>query len=215
MSIAAVVGSAAIALTGCATNSTDSSPTPGSTTSVTATVGAPTTAAGDGGTTAPEPTRADTGTAAPATTQSGSPTASPVDSPSTTWDPCSLPASDLAGAGLNTTTETPVSGSKYPSCKWQANDGTFELIIVASEDSMDEVLEPGTYQDLRRTEYYGRQLALFRSVQDTHKVGCHVATPAQFGSIVFTLRNTRVGTDVGDSCADIQRVSARLFNSLP
>ncbi|WP_194852738.1 DUF3558 family protein [Nocardia sp. SYP-A9097] len=218
--IVAVLGSAAIALTGCATNSTDSASTPGGSTSVTAGVsttvpagaGVTTTVRADGGTVAPEPT---SGTESAAPT-SGATTVSPVDAPAGgSWDPCSLPESELTAAGLSTSTAARVSGSKFPACKWQSADQTFELIIVASGDSMDTVLAPGTYTDLRRTEYYGRQLALFRAAADTHKLGCLIVTPASFGSIVFTVRNTRVQTDYGDPCGDAQRVGAKLFKSLP
>ncbi|GAB4588810.1 DUF3558 family protein [Nocardia sp. IFM 10818] len=202
--IAAVLGAAAIALTGCATDSTGGSPAPGGTTSVRATAGAPTTAQDDSGTAAPDPTEADP----------GGPATSAVDSPAgASWDPCSLPESDLAAAGLDSTTETRVSGSKYPACTWQSTDGTFETTIVASGDSMDAVLEPGTYHDLRRTEYYGRQMVVFRSVADSNQLGCHIATPAESGSIVFTVRRAKPGT--ANACHDVQRVGAALFNSLP
>ncbi|MFC9996602.1 DUF3558 family protein [Nocardia sp. NPDC127526] len=207
--LAAVLGVAAIALTACATDSTGGAPAPGGTTSVKSTPGAPTTVQDDSGAAAPDPTEADTGTTAP-----GSPAASAVDSPAgTSWDPCSLPESDLAAAGLDTSTETRVSGSKYPACTWQSTDGTFETTIVASGDSMDAVLEPGTFHDLRRTEYYGRQMVVFRSVADSNQLGCHIATPAGSGSIVFTVRRAKAGT--ANACHDVQRVGAALFNSLP
>ncbi|MBL1076001.1 DUF3558 domain-containing protein [Nocardia sp. 2] len=217
--IAAVLGGATVALAGCTANSPNDTPAANGTASATASAVVSTTVRGDDATTAPpraetpEPTRADT--QAPGT-PAGTPSATTVNSPSGgSWDPCTLSESALSAAGLDLSTEARVSPSTYPSCKWQSTDRTFELIIVASGDSMDTVLEPGTYTDLRRSEYYGRQFALFRSVADSHKVGCHIATPSATGSIVFTVRNTRVATDYGEPCNDAQRVGAGLFNSLP
>ncbi len=85
----------------------------------------------------------------------------------------------------------------------------------ASDRTINDLLEPGTYQDLRRTEFYGRQVIQYRSVADTHKLTCDVGTPAAFGSIVFAVRNIRVQTDVGDPCSDANVVGARPFRSLP
>ncbi|WP_084488628.1 DUF3558 family protein [Nocardia niwae] len=168
---------------------------------------------------APAPDAPAPGTAAPGTPAPGSPAATPTDSPASPfWDPCTLRDSDLSAAGLDTSTKTRISDATFPTwqmCKWQSIDRTFQLVIAASDRTIADLLEPGTYQDLRRTEFAGRQVVQFRSVADTHKLGCEVGTPAAYGSIVFAVRNTRIQTDVGDPCADVNRVGAALFRSLP
>ncbi|MFI6868499.1 DUF3558 family protein [Nocardia sp. NPDC050406] len=210
------VAGAAMLLTGCAANSGDTSPTPSAATSVPGTEVATTTARGDGGSATTEPTRAESATTAPGTP--ASPVATTSASAGAFWDPCTLPDSDLSAAGLNTATETRLTDAAFPTwqmCKWQSTDATFELVIASSDRTIDDLLAPGTYYDLRRTEFYGRQLVQFRNVADTHKLSCDIGTPADFGSIVFAVRNIRVQTDVGNPCQDANRVGARLFNSLP
>ncbi|MEU2121430.1 DUF3558 family protein [Nocardia niwae] len=243
--LTAVACSAVMLLAGCETASSEkTSPTPGGTASATNTVAAPTTARAGGESAAPEPTRVEAGTPAPGTPAPdapapgapapdapapgtappgtpapGSRAATPTDSPASPfWDPCTLRDSDLSAAGLDTSTKTRISDATFPTwqmCKWQSIDRTFQLVIAASDRTIADLLEPGTYQDLRRTEFAGRQVVQFRSVADTHKLGCEVGTPAAYGSIVFAVRNTRIQTDVGDPCADVNRVGAALFRSLP
>ncbi|MET9287986.1 DUF3558 family protein [Nocardia beijingensis] len=217
--VATVACGAVLLLAGCETSSESTSPTPSRAASVTSSGASSTTARADGGPAAPEPTRPDAGTTAPVITASGSPAATSAGSAAgALWDPCTLPESDLSAAGLDTTTKARISDATFPTwqmCRWQSIDRTFQLVIAASERTIDDLLEPGTYQDLRRTEFYGRQVIQYRSVADVHRLGCDVGTPAAFGSIVFAVRNTRIQTDVGDPCADANRVGAGLFRSLP
>ncbi|QLY29406.1 DUF3558 family protein [Nocardia huaxiensis] len=208
---AAAFGAAAILLTGCSTAAeTDAPPTTASP-SVPASVStSPRTDERDGGTTVPTPAET---TSAPATSATENPA-----SDTALWDPCTLSDSALTGASVDTATEERVSDPRLPvrkTCKWQATDRTFELTIVASGRTIDDMLEPGTYTDLRKTEYYGRQVVIYRNVADTHKLACYVATPAAFGSIEFFVRNTRVQTDAGDPCKDANVLGSKLFSSLP
>ncbi|WP_227980032.1 DUF3558 family protein [Nocardia spumae] len=237
--VAAVVCGAALVLAGCssapastsATSGGTSAHPAGATTAMAASAAAfPTTVRGDGESAGPPTTQltADppapgitsvTTSPAPANPVTTSPAAAAGDvAAETTWDPCSLPDADIAAAGLNTITLARISDPTNPAhrmCQWYAADGSFELVIGSSERTIDDLLAPGTYKDLRRTEFRGRQVVIYRSVQDTHNLGCMIGTPATFGSIGFTVRNTRVQTDVGDSCADANRLGARLFGSLP
>ncbi|MFJ9364427.1 DUF3558 family protein [Nocardia sp. NPDC101769] len=225
--LAALACGAVMLLAGCGTTSVDSSRSPGGSTSATG-AAATTTARTDGASAAPQPgpgddgatTPANTapGTPAPATTAAGSPSTTTASATSTVWDACSLSESALAAAGLDTATKERVSDATFPawrSCKWQSADRTFELFVTAYDRPLEVQLEPARYQDVRRTEYYGRQVIQYRAAQDTHKQGCYVGTPAAFGSIEFLVHNTRVQTDVGDPCADANRVGAALFRSLP
>ncbi|WP_282777692.1 DUF3558 family protein, partial [Nocardia sp. CC201C] len=189
---------------------------------------------GDGGTKAPEPTRADTApidSPGSEPTRADTPAPAPIDSPGpeptrpdTTapstepasgafWDPCSIPESEVVAVGLDPATEVRTTESMFASCQWLATDRSFDLILTHSGDSMDYVLTPGNYKDLRRSEYYGREFAVFRAVSDSDNIGCLIVTPAAAGSFVFTLRNSR--PDGEDACLTIQRVSAGLFHSLP
>ncbi|WP_083894716.1 DUF3558 family protein, partial [Nocardia tenerifensis] len=134
------------------------------------------------------------------------------------WDPCTLPESNISAAGLDPATKKRLNYPDYPSwrmCQWQATDRSFELVIGATAKTTDDLLAPGTYKDLRRTEYYGRQVVQYRSVQDTHLRTCNVATPAPYGSTEFAVRTTKVQTDDFDSCADANKLGAALFRSLP
>ncbi|WP_306360876.1 DUF3558 family protein [Nocardia sp. CC227C] len=220
--MAAVLGGAALALAGCTTDSTGGAPAPGGTT--TATTDTPTTVPGDGGTAAPEPTRADTPAPDPAPVDSpvSEPTRPHSTAPATTtteaasgafWDPCSIPESELVAVGLDPATEVRMAESMFAACEWQSTDRTFELILTHSGDSMDYVLTPGNYKDLRRSEYYGREFAVFRAASDSDNTGCLIVTPAEAGSFVFTLRNSQ--PDGEDACLTIQRVGTGLFHSLP
>jgi hypothetical protein len=100
-------------------------------------------------------------------------------------------------------------------CKWSSADQTFELVIASSDRTVDDLLAPGTYQDLRRTEFYGRQVVQYRSVADTNKIACDIGTPAEFGSIVFAFRTAGGKPNGVDPCAKGNEVAARLFRSLP
>ncbi|WP_196054741.1 DUF3558 family protein [Nocardia aurantiaca] len=212
-------------LAGCDGASEDASPTSGGTTSATGALTERTTVPADRGGAAPAPT---TGT--PAITASGSSAATGSDGPPATvsqspapakdafWDPCSLPESDITAAGLNPASKSRISDSTYPTwqmCKWLSADQTFELVIASSDRTIDDLLEPGTYQDLRRTEYYGRQIVQYRSVADTNKIACDFGTPATFGSIVFAYRTAGGKPNGTDTCAKGNEVGARLFRSLP
>ncbi|MCM6774333.1 DUF3558 domain-containing protein [Nocardia sp. CDC159] len=134
------------------------------------------------------------------------------------WDACSLSESALSAAGLDTASKTRVRDSGNAAnrvCKWQSADQSYELVISASDSLLDDQLASGRYIDVRRTQYYGRDLAVYRAAQDTDKLGCYVGTPAAFGSIVFTVRNDRPRSGEAEPCAVANRLGAALFRSLP
>lgn len=229
--IAGISCGAALLLAGCST-SAGTAPTPSETYSTTGTSTATTTIGSDNGASTPEASPGDTRVPAPesplavpgdsapeAAPAPESPAATPGDSASEgIWDPCSLPDEDLARARLATDTEERIPDDRFPTwrmCKWKAIDRTFELVINASDSTVDEVLEPGKYHDLRKTTFQGRELTMYRAVADTHRLACHIVTPADFGSIVFAVRNTRIQTDAGDPCDEANLVGLALFPSLP
>ncbi|MGW4124704.1 DUF3558 family protein [Nocardia sp. NPDC004711] len=157
------------------------------------------------------------GTPAPVTAAPGSPPVTTVSTAGVVWDACSMSETALAAAGLNTASKTrmPTSAPTWQACRWQSADQTFELVLTATDETVDDQLTPGHYQDVRRTAYYGRDVIVYRSVQDTNKLGCYVATSAPFGSVVFTVRNVRVQTGEGEPCAEANRLGAALTRSLP
>ncbi|MFX0577026.1 DUF3558 family protein [Nocardia nepalensis] len=203
---AALACGAAVLLAGCGTTTTR---TGGAST-------APQQVPGDGAATTPTTTARETRAPAPGTAEN-----TPTTSVSTTvavWDACSLSESALSAAELDTATRERISNATFPAwrgCKWQSADRTYELFITSYDRPLEVELEPARYQDIRRTQYYGRAVVQYRAAQDTHKQGCYVGTAAAFGSIEFLVHNTRVQTDVGDPCADANRVGATLFKSLP
>ncbi|MCP2290399.1 Protein of unknown function (DUF3558) [Nocardia amikacinitolerans] len=228
LGIAAMACGAVMLLAGCGGTSVDSSQTPSGTTSVAAS--STTSAAGrdEGGATPATPDKGDTESNGPAPTQAEdtppAPTKAEGSSPAPTpaesriWDPCTLPESDLTAAGLNTATKERITDATYPSwqmCRWKSADQTFSVVIAASDRTIDDLLEPGAVHDVRRTEFYGRQVVQYRYVADTHRQTCDIGTPAEYGSIVFAVRNIRVQTDVGNPCQDANRLGAALFRSLP
>jgi hypothetical protein len=214
LGVAAMACGAVMLLAGCGGTSVDASQTSSGTTSVAGSTITTSPGRDEGRTTAAAPDRGDA--------ESGGPAPTRVDdrspAPGSYWDPCSIPESDLTAAQLNTATKERITDATYPAwqmCRWRSTDQTFSVVIAASDRTIDDLLEPGTYQDLRRTEFYGRQVVQYRSVADVHKLGCDIGTPAAFGSIVFAVRNIRVQTDVGDPCADANHLGAALFRSLP
>ncbi|RDI68471.1 DUF3558 family protein [Nocardia pseudobrasiliensis] len=207
-----------IAGCGTTTNSSPGPTGPGSTTPAAAT-----TTAGTAEASASQPAPAEdvvtksTNTAAPAPS---------VENPSTTtapaaasvWDACSLSESALAAAGLDTASKARVPDAGNPAarvCKWQSADRSYELVVTASDRTFDDQLASGRYTDVRRTQCYGRDLAVYRAAQDTAKLGCYAGTPAAFGSIVFTVRNDRTQSGEAEPCAIANRLGAALFRSLP
>ncbi|MEU6587435.1 hypothetical protein [Nocardia sp. NPDC046763] len=156
--------------------------------------------------------------AAPPTTAVGNPSATTAPAAGSVWDACSLSESALSAAGLNTASKTRVPDAGNPAsrvCKWQSTDQSYELVVTASDATMDDQLASGRYNDVRRTQYYGRDVVVYRAVQDTNKLGCYTGTPAAFGSIVFTVRNAVVQAGEGEPCAEANRLGAALFRSLP
>ncbi|MFE3261789.1 DUF3558 family protein [Nocardia sp. NPDC059091] len=219
---------AAVLLAGCGTTtSVDSSPNPSRFVSATS-AAATTRARTDAGSARPQPGPVDDdattpaatappGTSAPVTAAPGGPLATTVSAAGVVWDACSMSETALAAAGLNTASKTrmPTSAPTWQACRWQSADQAFELILTATDETVDDQLTPGHYQDVRRTAYYGRDVIVYRSVQDTNKLGCYVATSAPFGSVVFTVRNVRVQTGDGEPCAEANRLGAALTRSLP
>lgn len=221
--ITAAACGAVLLLAGCGTTSEQATPSPANTPSASApgpsradTPSPAPSGPGAVGSPAPPDTPAPEGPAAPAPAAPESPAAPTPGSPAGDyWDPCSLPESDLIPAGLQTASKERISLTSFPACKWLSADQTFDLVISTSDQTMDAVLDPTRVEDVRRSEFYGREFAQFRSLEDAHGIGCHIGTPADFGSIVFTARTLQVHTDAGDPCHDVNRVAAALFNSLP
>ncbi|MFE4456699.1 hypothetical protein ACFROC_05005 [Nocardia tengchongensis] len=175
--------------------------TTGSVTSTSAAANAPTTTRTDSGS-APETTRTDSGGDTP-TTKTAAPAA---DGP---WDPCGIPAADLAAAGLDSGTR---ERKDARGCQWLASDGKYELLINSLNETVDQLLKPGAYRDLRRTEYYGRQVVVFNSVQDSNHIGCLMGVQTSTGSVLFTTRKHNGQSPTLEPCAAVQEFAAKLGN---
>ncbi len=218
--LAALACGAVMLVAGCGTTG-DSAPgptVPGSATRATATA---TAGAGESSASRPAPaedviTNSPNTTAPAPSVENPSPTtASPAAS---VWDACSLSESALAAAGLDTASKARVPDAGNPAarvCKWQSADRSYELVVTASDRTIDDQLASGRYTDVRRTQYYGRDVAVYRAAQDTNKLGCYTGTPAAFGGIVFTVRNDRPRGGEAEPCAVANRLGAALFRSLP
>lgn len=204
--ITAVICGAALLLSACTEDVTPAKGTTGSAVSTSAAASAPTTAKADSGS-APETTRTDSGVDTPTTT------AAPVsDGP---WDPCEIPSADLAAAGLDPGTRELKDLQRRPDvrgCQWLASDGKYELIIESLTSTVDQLLKPGAYRDLRRTEYYGRQVVVFNSVQDSNHIGCLMGVQTSTGSVLFTTRKHNGQSPTLEPCAAVQEFSAKLGN---
>ena len=205
--ITAVICGAALVLSACNEDVTPTKGTTGSAGSTSAAASAPTTAKANGGS-APETTRTDSGGDTPPTTK----TAAPVsDGP---WDPCGIPSADLAAAGLDSSTRErrDLQHSDVRGCQWLASDGKYELIIESRNETVDQLLKPGAYRDLRRTEYYGRQVVVFNSVQDSNHIGCLMGVQTSTGSVLFTTRKHNGQSPTLEPCAAVQEFGAKLGN---
>ncbi|WP_194819868.1 DUF3558 family protein [Nocardia sp. XZ_19_385] len=204
---------AALLLAGCGPASNDSTSAPStpnntatSANTVTATTAAPTSVP------APATTVAST-TAAPGTD---------TDRPAGSWNPCDTPDSALASAGLNVSSEQPISNPGFPtekSCKWKTADNALEFYVTAYGKPVDELRQTGKYVDFSSVTVAGRKSQQFRAAQDTHKLGCYIAVPASFGGDILLLAsriwNPQGGTDGFNSCDDAQRIANTLVNHIP
>lgn len=202
--ITAVICGAALLLSACNGQVTPAKGTTGSAGSTSAAASAPTTAKADSGS-APETTRTDSGGDTPTTTM-----AAPVsDGP---WDPCGIPSADLTAAGLDSGTRERVQRPDVRGCQWLASDGKYELLIESLNETVDQLLKPGAYRDLRRTEYYGRQVVVFNSVQDSNHIGCLMGVQTSTGSVLFTTRKHNGQSPTLEPCAAVQEFAAKLGN---
>ncbi|HLS78983.1 MAG TPA: DUF3558 family protein [Nocardia sp.] len=227
--IAAVTCGAVLLLAGC--GAADDAADTGEGTSASSTsarAGTPSSAPGEADTAAPAPDtpEAPQGPAQPDAPAPGGPAASapeepapaatPADTPAGgAWDPCTLPQADLISAGLDVSSAEPITLTSFPACKWLSADQTFDLVVSTSDQSMDALLDPTLVEDVRRSSFYGREFAQYRSLADSNKIGCHIGTAAGSGSIVITARNLQRNTDAGDPCLDVNKVATAIFNSLP
>ncbi|MEV6139138.1 DUF3558 family protein [Nocardia sp. NPDC051990] len=205
--ITAVICGAALLLSACSEDVTPTKGTAGSAGSTSAAANAPTTAKADSGS-APETTRTDSGGDTPTTTKMAAPVS---DGP---WDPCGIPSADLAAAGLDSGTRErkDLQHPDVRGCQWLASDGKYELLIESLNETVDQLLKPGAYQDLRRTEYYGRQVVVFNSVQDSNHIGCLMGVQTSTGSVLFTTRKHNGQSPTLEPCAAVQEFAAKLGN---
>lgn len=216
---AAVACGAVLLLAGCNTNDGVTSPTTSGAASTTSVIAAPTTSSAGGGESAPAPTGTGGGATAPVTTASEIPAATPTKggNEAASWDPCEIPDSALASAGLSVATERRrTGGSGVLSCGWETPEQTIELIITQSPGlTLEDLKQGGDFTDFTPVSIGGRSALRYRAYQDTHSITCQLSTAAGNGSIQFSVRNIRVQTDYGDECGDVLRLGNALAGYLP
>ncbi|MFC9897633.1 DUF3558 family protein [Nocardia sp. NPDC127579] len=156
----------------------------------------------------PESAEATTATPAPAKQPAGA----------SIWNPCALPDSALAAAGLDTGSKEKVAaldGSGALTCKWKSVGNTLELHIVSSTATEADLKATGNYVNFVPTSIGLRSGVQYRAAQDTSKLGCYHSTATQYGLVTFTVKTLKVQTDAFNSCNDVGNIAAALVDQLP
>ncbi|RJO76804.1 DUF3558 domain-containing protein [Nocardia panacis] len=204
--VTAVTCGAALLLSACNEDVTPTKGTTGATSSTSAQANAPTTAKADGGS-APETTRTDSSGGTPTTK-----TATPVsDEP---WDSCDIPSADISAAGLNPGSKerNKNPNSPAPGCHWLSSDGKYELQINTDDQTIDQIAQSPKVVNVRRTNYYGRQMIVFNARQDGNHIGCLLGLQTSSGSVVFTTRKHGDQAPTLEPCAAVQEFMGKLGN---
>ncbi|TLF75842.1 DUF3558 domain-containing protein [Nocardia cyriacigeorgica] len=134
------------------------------------------------------------------------------------WDPCALPESALSAAGLDASTEQNITGSWRPdwlTCQWQSADGAFDMTVVSTDRSLDEVRQDPEFKEYTSVYVDGRDAVKYRSIQDVNMSTCAVSVVVPDGSVMFSLRLHGGKPEVGQSCGQTAVVSEALAAYLP
>lgn len=138
----------------------------------------------------------------------------------TGFDPCSLPAVDLASAGLNPATKQVGSaGVKFPGwdiCTWLAEKpGWYTLQVYSTEEhTYDEAIHNTTlYKDPEPVTVAGHSATQLHSA--TAENDCTVMFDAAGGPVSFQVSAKPSADQPGDACTEAARISGALLEDVP
>lgn len=169
----------------------------------------------------PQPAPGDRAPAtAPAVPPAPEPAAEPAPAPGGAglWNPCALPESALAAAGLDASTEQNITGSWRPewhTCQWQSANGAYDMTVVSTDRTLDEVRRDPEFKEYTSVYVDRRDAVKYRSIQDVNMSTCAVSVVVPGGSVMFSLRLHGGKPAVGESCGQAAVVSEELAAYLP
>ncbi|MEU5406071.1 DUF3558 domain-containing protein [Nocardia asteroides] len=167
-----------------------------------------------GGCSDPEPVQT-----APTSSETTAATMS-VDPAARLWDPCTLPDSALAAAGINTATkEKDVAGVAFEGwkvCGWRDTAKTYSFTVYASEHSIDEVrarTDRTEFSPVRVGSYNGLQYRPAGSSRDSE---CFISVAVGRQMIDFSVLNRHSARRVAkDACQETHRLAEALVQNVP
>lgn len=129
-----------------------------------------------------------------------------------------MPESALSAAGLDAATEQKITGSWRPewlTCQWQSANGAFDMTVVSTDRSLDEVRQDPEFKEYTSVYVDGRTAVKYRAIQDVNMSTCAVSVVVPDGSVMFSLRLHGGKPAVGESCGQAAVVSEELAAHLP
>lgn len=136
------------------------------------------------------------------------------------WDPCTLPDSALAAAGLNTSTkEKDVAGVKFEGwkvCGWQDAEKKYDFTILSSSHVLSEIKQRSDYGEFVDTRLGGREAVQYRSIGSSHDYSCSIAAKSSFGTVDFdVLVRYSQRNGAPDPCSEVRQVAEALITEIP
>lgn len=188
LSVVTLAAAAAVALAGCGKSDTGSSTTSEHTTSA-------------------------------SSSSSVAPVATLSDQSAAVWDPCTLPDSAISSVGLSTTTkDNTVAGTQFPGwkvCGWRANAGWYDLGILSSSNTLDDIQKRTDYAGFTPTSVGTHHAVQYRDATDPDHLACYITAQVPNGVVTFDALTRYGSPGGGDSCAEVRRISGALARYLP
>ena len=160
-------------------------------------------------------------TSAHATTASSSvaAVATPTDQSAAVWDPCALPDSAISGVGLNMTTkDNTVAGTQFPGwkvCGWRANAGWYDLGILSSSYTLDDIQKRTDYAGFTSTSVGSHHAVQYHDAADPDHLACYITAQVPNGVVTFDALTRYGSPGAGDSCVEVRRIGDALAQYLP
>ncbi|WP_446226076.1 DUF3558 domain-containing protein [Nocardia sp. IBHARD005] len=158
-----------------------------------------------------------TETAQPATTAV---VTTSVDPEAGLWDPCTLPDSALAAAGLNTSTkEKDVAGVKFEGwkvCAWDDAAKTYALTVFTSTHTIDEVRARTDWTDFTAVQIGGYSGLQYRPAGSAHDAECSISLTVGRQLVDFSVLNRHSARNIAkDACQESRRLTEVLIQNVP
>ncbi|PSR62443.1 DUF3558 domain-containing protein [Nocardia nova] len=154
------------------------------------------------------------------TTTLSASSASPKPASNTAWNPCSIPDSDIAAAGLNPARrvgDTSKYGTKFPGwdiCGWMSDSWYGLNLYSTNSHTFDEVIHNTTnFADPRTVSVGGRSAVMLDPLYVPQ--GCTLVFNASSGPVQFELGPKASADQAGDACVEVTRIAAALVKDLP